>query len=239
MPDRSSPFVLLSCEHGGNRVPAYWAPLFQGQEATLATHRGLDLGALDVAIHLACLLARPLFASTTTRLLVELNRSLDHPQLFSDITRSLAPEQQRHIIEDYYTPYRAAVAECIEGAINAQRRAVHLSIHSFTDILDHVPRHLDVGLLFDPARPAEAELALHWKHHIEQRMPGLRVRFNEPYLGTDDGLTTAFRTHCPAHRYIGIEVELRQGLLASAPERIAMADLLAASFTPALLALRP
>jgi hypothetical protein len=37
--------LLVSCEHGGNRVPARYVALFEGAADVLATHRGYDLGA--------------------------------------------------------------------------------------------------------------------------------------------------------------------------------------------------
>lgn len=41
----------------------------------------------------------------------------------------------------------------------------------------------------------------------------LRHRFNEPYRGSDDGLTTTLRQGFQPERYIGLEVEIRQGIL--------------------------
>jgi len=38
--------LVLTCEHGGNRVPAAYRALFEGAEALLATHAGYDIGAL-------------------------------------------------------------------------------------------------------------------------------------------------------------------------------------------------
>ena len=38
--------LIITCEHGGNEVPAAYAPLFAGHEALLPTHRGWDAGAL-------------------------------------------------------------------------------------------------------------------------------------------------------------------------------------------------
>jgi predicted N-formylglutamate amidohydrolase len=55
---------------------------------------------------------------------------------------------------------------------------------------------------------------------------------NEPYLGTDDGLTTHLRTVFPAAGYAGIEIEVRQGLVASEHQQQVIGDLLAASMPP-------
>lgn len=54
------PGLLITCEHGGNRVPAAYAPLFLGQDALLDSHRGLDIGSLVLARQLASHLRAPL-----------------------------------------------------------------------------------------------------------------------------------------------------------------------------------
>ena len=67
---------LISCEHGGNRIPLRYRPLFEGYEHLLHSHRGYDSGALSMAKKLAITLHSPLFAATTSRLLIDLNRSI-------------------------------------------------------------------------------------------------------------------------------------------------------------------
>src|SRR5690606_41949256 len=80
-------------------------------------------------------------------------------------------------------------------------------------------REVEVGILFDPARPFEAGLAGALIEAL--RAAGWEARANEPYLGVDDGLTTWLRPQLPQERYAGIEVALSQGLDAAAPARLA------------------
>ena len=47
---------LVTCEHGGNRIPAPCRRLFRGQRALLDSHRGYDPGALVMAKALAAAL---------------------------------------------------------------------------------------------------------------------------------------------------------------------------------------
>ena len=51
------------------------------------------------------------------------------------------------------------------------------------------------------------------------RSTGLTVRFNYPYRGTSDGLTTAMRVRLPPVAYAGIEIEINQVLLVSRRRR--------------------
>jgi hypothetical protein len=78
---------IITCEHGGNRIPTPYRLLFRGQGALLDSHRGYDPGSLVMAKALASACRAPLVASTTSRLLIDLNRSIGHPQLFSAVTR--------------------------------------------------------------------------------------------------------------------------------------------------------
>ena len=68
----------MSCEHGGNRIPARWAPLFVGAERVLASHRGFDAGSAALAREIARALDAPLRLHTASRLLADANRSLGH-----------------------------------------------------------------------------------------------------------------------------------------------------------------
>ncbi len=129
-------FLVVTCEHGGNRIPAEYAGLFRGWRRILATHRGYDPGALVMARQLAAALDAPLVASTVSRLVVDLNRSLGNPRVWSDATRVLPPAGKQRIVRRHYAPYRQRVEALVSDAVAAGRRVIHLSSHSFTPVLD-------------------------------------------------------------------------------------------------------
>ena len=89
--------VLVTCEHGGNRIPAKYWPLFRRHRGLLESHRGYDPGALALARDFAAALDAELVYSTTSRLLVELNRSAWHRSLFSEVSRTLPEDERRRI----------------------------------------------------------------------------------------------------------------------------------------------
>ena len=202
--------LLLTCEHASNAVPGEFAPLFVGAEAVLASHRGWDPGSLELALHLAEGLDAPLVAATETRLLVELNRSLHHPRLFSEYTRPLPREIRQRIIERYYVPHVEGVRARIDAMLGHARQVVHIGIHSFTPALDGTPRDCDVGLLYDPARASESTFCRDWQRALRAADETIRVRRNFPYRGNADGLTTSLRRRHSADRYLGIELEVSQ-----------------------------
>ena len=148
--------IVLSCEHGGNRIPAVYRNLFAKAGDVLTTHRGLDIGALAVARRMSSVLSVPLVYSDISRLLVELNRSRHHRGLFSEYTRDCGPGMQEQILQRYYFPYRQQLETLIRDRINRKHVVTHLSIHSFTPELDGKVRNTDIGLLYDPARSREA-----------------------------------------------------------------------------------
>jgi predicted N-formylglutamate amidohydrolase len=202
--------VLVTCEHGGNRVPAPYRRWFVNGREALASHRGFDAGALTMARAIARGLNADLLFTTVSRLVVELNRSLRHPQLFSSFLRS-APEALRHqIFERYYVPYWTAAQVAVERALSDSERVVHIGSHSFTPVLDGETRTADIGLLYDPSRVREATLCACWRDALRRRAPQWTVRRNYPYAGKSDGLTTALRRRYPPSRYLGIELEINQ-----------------------------
>ncbi len=204
--------LLLSCEHGGNRVPRDYAGRFAGAGRVLESHRGWDPGALPAARRLARRFGADLQHSTVTRLLVELNRSTHHPRLFSDFVRDLGREARGEILRRYYLPYREEFERRVAREVREGRRVVHVSVHSFTAVLNGVRRNAEVGLLYDPRRSAEREFCIAWQHELRALAPALRVRRNYPYRGKDDGFVTYLRRRFPERAYLGIEIELNQEL---------------------------
>lgn len=204
--------VILSCEHGGNRVPSEYRALFAGAEEALASHRGWDVGALPLARRLARLLDAPLDVATVSRLVVELNRSPHHPRVLSEWTRTLGREARRTLLRRHYAPYRDRLDREVAAVVAAGNRVVHLGVHSFTPGLNGRPRRADVALLYDPARPAERALAAAWVTALASALPDLAVRRNQPYRGASDGLTTWLRGRHGGN-YLGIELEVNQRLL--------------------------
>jgi len=200
--------LVVSCEHGGNDIPPAYEQLFREHGAVLGTHLGLDVGAADVARGISSRLGAPLCLSTTTRLLVDLNRSIGNRSLFSQITRSLPPEERRAIIDEHYIPYRRRVEAAVAEAVEHGGRVLHLSVHTFTPVLRGEVRLADIGLLSDPRRALERSIALAWQADLRSRLPALKVRLNYPYRGVSDGFTTHLRRLFPPDVYAGIELEV-------------------------------
>lgn len=219
-PQESSPCarpVVVSCEHGGNHVPEEWQELFLDDRELLESHRGWDPGSREVAEALADSLGAPLHLHLATRLLVDLNRSPHHPRLFGERVRQLPPEERERMVDRVYRPHRDQVEKAVRTAIERRGRLLHVSVHTFTPVLDGRRRPTGVGLLYDAARPAEREAVEILQRHLRAELPELRIHRNRPYRGTADGLTTLLRNRFDPPDYQGIEVEVRSDLVQDRP----------------------
>lgn len=218
--------VVVSCEHGGNEIPAAYARYFESPAAreALASHRGWDPGSLEVAESFAAALGAPLVAQRVSRLLVECNRSLEHPRLFSELSRRLSDAERAEVVDRYWRRHREAVRERVRSAPPGTT-VVHVGVHTFTPVWKGRRRTTTIGLLYDPRRTLEADLVGRWRRELALRLPAellpadqlpadrLRVHLNRPYRGWTDGLTTTLRGELPESRYLGIELEVSQGLV--------------------------
>jgi predicted N-formylglutamate amidohydrolase len=201
---------LVTCEHGGTQVPVEYEDFFEDWRTELRGHRGHDSGALELAGRLANRLSAPLVFSTTTRLLVDLNRSPGHPKLFSEVTQALDAAEKERILENWYWPHRFKVECRIHSLLARAHSVVHLAVHTFTPVLNCVERRADAGLLFDPARHRERQYATRLRKALVAQLSEWTVRFNYPYRGKADGLTTWLRRRLRTSKYLGIEIEVNQ-----------------------------
>jgi len=201
--------IIISCEHGGNKIPATLKTHFRGTEKILATHRGLDIGALHLAQRLAHRLSAKLHFSVTSRLVVDLNRSADSPTLFSSWTRKLTEDERTEILRRWYWPWRKALFGDIKK-LARRGRVLHLSIHTFTPRLRGITRKTDIGILHDPKIPAEATVSARLRDFLREPCPPMSVHINLPYRGTTDSFVTWARISFAPGRYMGLELEVNQ-----------------------------
>jgi predicted N-formylglutamate amidohydrolase len=199
--------LFLSCEHGGNEIPAHYRHLFTQAEAVLETHRGFDRGALALYQALEATGVHFALASQTTRLLVDLNRSLFRRSLFSEYTKILNIHEKEKVLNDHYYPFRNAFFNEAKRVVAGGDTLFHVSVHAFTPVLNGIERRADIGLLYNPAHGSEKAVAKSWKQALQTVFPDFIIRFNYPYLGKTDGHVAPLRKAF-GNRYSGIELEL-------------------------------
>ena len=204
--------VVVTCEHAGRVVPREFAGLFRGKGELLRSHRGWDIGALGVARELGSALGVEARVVTLSRLVIDLNRSIGNPALFSEVMRGLGDEDRTRVIERYYLPHRERVEREIARHVRMGRRVLHVGVHTFTPVWKGKERQVDVGVLFDPARASERDVSDAWIAEMKRLAPELRIRRNLPYRGTTDGFVTYLRTRFGATKYAGLELEVNNAI---------------------------
>ncbi len=202
--------LIITCEHAGNEVPEEFQHLFEGNPEILETHRGIDIGALELTNTISAMLEKEPYLNTVTRLLVDLNRSTQSPTLFSEFTREQPLHVREKIFKNYYQPHRKKIEEKINQVIANGEQAIHVGIHTFTPIWKNEEREVDVGFLFDPRSKVEQHFCYLWRHELSKRSSELRLKKNEPYRGTMDGFTTYLRRQFSGNNYLGSEIEVNQ-----------------------------
>ena len=200
--------LVFTCEHGGNDIPEKYFDIFNHGFEDLNSHKGLDYGSLDLFNYCEDLSDFSV-KNSMSRLLIEFNRSLHHPKLFSKYSASLSEKAKQLILKDYYKPYRNEVSKNISEYIEKGEEVVHFSFHSFTPVLNGVIRNTDIGILYDPSRISEKNYSHLLKEFLKLEDPDLKIRYNYPYLGKADGFTTSLRKEFPT-LYSGIELEVNQ-----------------------------
>ena len=174
--------VVVSCEHATARVPAAYAQELRVPKSVLASHRGWDPGAIELARELARDLAAPLFAARATRLLVDANRSLDNRACFSKWSERLPEQLRERAVREHWSRHRDAVRDAVQARLG-EGPVLHLSVHSFTPRFRGVERAIDVAALYDPSRAGERTFATAWLAALRAERPALRLRRNAPYRG--------------------------------------------------------
>ncbi|HSC86832.1 MAG TPA: N-formylglutamate amidohydrolase [Polyangiaceae bacterium] len=221
--------LIVTCEHATQRVPPELAQQFAGRaaRAALASHRGWDPGAIDLARQLARRYGAPLFEASVSRLVVDTNRSPGHPRLFSEFTRQLPEADRRQLTSRYHAPHQDAVFAAVERLSRRGATILHLAMHSFTPWWEGQERTTDVGILYDPRRAGELAFASRLQREL-RAVSEWRVHKNAPYRGVADGLPTLLRKHFGPRRYVGLELEVNQRWFGEKTRRATLRSLLAA-----------
>ena len=203
--------LVLSCEHASWTLPP--GVDLGVPDDVLRSQASWDPGAYEIAARLGETLGLPVHTGAFSRMWVDLNRPPDHPDVVPRVSYGafvpgnveLDPDARLRRLADYHAPFWAAVRRDTRARLLSVGACLHLSSHSFDPALDPAARTFDVGVLYDPAYPAEADVAERLQFGL--RAAGLSVRANQPYRGTGPGITTSLRAELAGERYAGIQLE--------------------------------
>ncbi len=156
-------YLILSCEHASNAIPAPYQYLFDQHTSLFHTHSAYDIGAKGILDQLKANFQCKTIAGQHSRLLIDLNRTLNHNKVFSQFTKPLPKDIKHQIIKNHYLPYFNGLKTMIETGLNTNQIVLHLSVHSFTNLLGDVERPNDIGFLYDPKHALEMDFCKRWR----------------------------------------------------------------------------
>lgn len=200
---------LITCEHASNHIPTEFRNLEIPKEI-LNSHYGFDLGAYELAKALYKSIPKKekiFLYSKMSRLLIDFNRSLENPQIFSKYTRNLNLKQKKKLLREYEN-FRKSSYNFIIKYINKNYLIIHLSIHSFTPVYKNKVRKNEIGILYDPKREIEKNFAKKLKKNLNY----YKCYLNLPYRGFTDGHISKLRKIFKKN-YLGLELEISQKIL--------------------------
>lgn len=227
--------VLVICDHASRRIPRRLSGLGLA-EHDRARHIAWDIGAADVARHMARRLDAPAILAAYSRLVVDCNRQLHDPSLMPAVSDGTAIPANAHIapgerqvrIDALYRPYHQAIAARLDRFAAAGVAPALLSIHSCTPEMNGRFRPWHIGVCWAEDRrlagPVMETLA---------RDPKIVVGDNQPYA-LDLQEDYSVPVHALSRGLPYLMVEIRQDLIADPSGARRWADVLLGALRPAL-----
>ncbi len=221
-PDDPAPFEIVNregtahlqliCDHASRRVPSALADLGVPKSA-FDRHIAYDIGAESVARLLSAELDAPLVLAGYSRLVLDLNRPIGHPESIPEISdaiaipanRGLDENAKRQRIIELFEPYHDAVNRSLARLWERGPAPALFSVHSFSPGYGATPRPWDVGILWN----RDPRIAVPMMDRLERT--GLHVGDNEPYSGRD--LAYTIDMHGAAAGIANCVIEINQDQL--------------------------
>lgn len=219
---------LVVCDHASAAIPCALGDLGLSP-AERARHIAWDIGAKDVALHVAKKLDAACVLAGYSRLVIDLNRDPGHPGSIleeSDKTpvpgnRALAPPDRQMRVAALYEPYHAEIRRQLDVRRNRGQAPVLISIHSFTPRMGGQERPWHIGILWNDdgrlARPLMRELA--------SQNPGLVIGDNEPYSARQGPeFNNTIEIHAGRQGFASVMIEFRQDTVDTPDKAAGMAE---------------
>lgn len=206
--------TLFVCDHASRRVPKALGDLGLDQTA-FERHIAWDIGAADVARHLARTFLAPLVLGAYSRLVIDLNRDTAQPTAIPEISDettvpvnlNLSAQDRTRRIESLHAPYHAAVDDALTRLRRGGAIPVVISVHTCTPVFKGFERPWHIGVLWN----RDPRIAVPLIERLRAR-GDLEVGDNQPYSGRDaQGYTV--KHHAEARGLPAVALEIRQDLV--------------------------
>jgi len=208
--------LLLVGDHVSNRIPRVLDKLGL-EDAVLEQHVAYDIGTRKLITHLSQHLDAPALLAGYSRLVIDLNRSLEDPSVIPEFSdniplpgnQGLSRQDRALRVHCFYTPYRVAIDTMLHRYRARGIIPAFISIHSFTpQLADKQRRPWHIGLMWDNDPRIPVPLMARLRAHPQR----INVGDNEPYSGKHAADYTIDH-HAEAGGLPHVSIETRQDLV--------------------------
>ena len=207
--------ILLVCDHASNTMPKILDKLGL-DDAALGQHIAYDIGSKKLINHLSEHLDAPAVLAGYSRLVVDLNRSLEDASVMPEVSdntvikgnQNMSDEHRNARIHSFYAPYRKAVDMMLGRFKQRQIVPAFISIHSFTPEISGFSRPWHAGVLWDK----DPRIAVPLMRNLCAHPDGFHIGDNEPYSGKHLADYTIDH-HAEATGLPHVSIEVRQDLI--------------------------
>jgi predicted N-formylglutamate amidohydrolase len=228
--------VLLVGDHVSNHIPKSLQQLGL-EDWVLQEHVAYDIGTRKLLTHLVDHLDAPAVMAGYSRLVIDLNRSLEDPSVMPEVSdnipipgnQGLSAEDRNRRIHSFYTPYRAAIDHALQDFRKRDIVPALIAIHSFTPQMAGFERPWHIGLLWDK----DPRIPLKMLQHLRAHPQAINVGDNEPYSGKHPADYTIDH-HAEAAGLPHVSIEVRQDLINTEAGAEKWATILAEALTDIL-----
>lgn len=205
--------LLLVCDHASCRFPFALGDMGLDPFARRC-HLAIDIGAGSLTEHLAKSLGVTAVLAQYSRLIVDCNRQLMDPGAFLEFgdgilvpgNRNLTQSDKDRRADAIYWPYHHAIDAQIKRLQVVGPPPAFISMHSFTPVMNGVPRNVEIGVLWDKDQRL-SDIFID-----EFRAAGFETGDNEPYSGkAPQDFTIDHHAEPIGLPHVGIEI--RQDLI--------------------------
>ncbi len=207
--------LLLVADHASNYIPKSLHNLGL-EDWALEQHIAYDIGSRKLIEHLSQHLDAPGVVAGYSRLLVDLNRSLEDPSVMPEVSdeipipgnQNMSAEHRGQRVHEFYTPYRKTIDRMLHRFRERDVVPAFIAIHSFTPEMAGFSRPWHVGILWDK----DPRIPLPLMQNLRARSEGFNIGDNEPYSGKHPADYTIDH-HAEAAGIPHVSIEIRQDLV--------------------------
>ena len=180
---KSSNRIIVICDHASKLIPKKYKRLGLNTKE-IKSHIGWDIGAASLAKGIALRLDSTLLLTGYSRLIVDCNRALGHPEAFIDKSENtfipgnhnLSNAEKQIRAKLYCLPYRKKIAKNIDLRLKRKQIPIIISIHSFVPKYKGIKRPWHLSLLY---RKDKRLTSLVLKKLKKNKL--IKIKINKPY----------------------------------------------------------